>query len=92
MVQEATDYYNKMTSIVPHTLLNIWTKAITFAESRRMSDLSAMDILGAQVVVTNPDPLPVLNDSTASAHQWLNLALSIEERQYVFHHCKILDP
>lgn len=53
MLQEATDCYNKISSIVSETLLNTWNKAITSAESHRMSNLSVMDILGSKVVDTN---------------------------------------
>lgn len=84
MLHKATEYYNKMTSSVPNDLLNTWLEAITLAESRRKLDRTVMDILCAKSAQNDPQPLSLPDDSLVSADKWLHLALSIEERQYVF--------
>jgi hypothetical protein len=57
---------------------------MTSAENRRLEDPSAMDIIGAQEVhLPSSQSAPQPDRQTAAVHVWLNLALSIEERQYV---------
>lgn len=83
MVQETTQYYEQMLSVVPQALQLKWEAEITLAESQRLSKPSAMDIIGVRhtQAVGRSDPSPV--GSTGENVEWLDLALSIEERQYV---------
>lgn len=86
MVQTTSEYYTQFTSTVSASALKKWTKEITLAESRRLKDPRAMDIMRAH----QPEINSGLAESEADHNhlsgvgsQWLNLALSIEEKQYV---------
>ena len=87
MVHETSVYYAHFESTISATSLKKWTKAITSAESRRLVNPRAMDIIG----VHQPDRIANVAQSALDANrppavgtQWLDLALLIEERQYVF--------
>ena len=57
---------------------------MTSAESRRLDDPLAMDIIGAQEVDLPASESALRSDHrTTAVHAWLNLALFIEERQCV---------
>jgi hypothetical protein len=83
MVWETSLYYDQMSSTVPRALRNMWEVEITRAESQRVENPSVMDIIGAQEtqIDPGPDPIPTQSSRTRTDVQWLNLALSIEERQ-----------
>ena len=86
MVHSTSQYYTQFTSTISASALKIWTKEITSAESRRLKDPSAMDIMCAQQPDGIADPAQsgfTQTPLTGVGSQWLNLALSIEERQYV---------
>jgi hypothetical protein len=86
MVRTTSEYYAKFTSTISAGALKKWTQEIETAESRRLKNPKAMDIMGAH----QPEPSgdlgtsgTNLNHSSEKGNQWLQLALSIEERQYV---------
>jgi hypothetical protein len=84
MVQTTSEYYTKFTSTVSAGALKKWTKEIELAESKRLKDPSAMDIMRAHQTEMTADLAPSgtnQNRSSEAATQWLTLALSIEERQ-----------
>lgn len=83
MVRETSLYYDQMSSTVPRTLRIVWEAEITRAESQRVINPSVMDIIGARDTQINPssDPIPIQSSRARTDLQWLNLALSIEERQ-----------
>jgi hypothetical protein len=94
MVHKTSEYYTQFSSTVSAGALRQWTKDITSAESRRLKDPRAMDIMGAQKEV-NADPARSGSDPSrlpGIGTHWLNLALSIEERQYVFFICYLIIP
>jgi hypothetical protein len=87
MVHTTSEYYTQFTSTVSAGALKTWTKEIELAESRRLKDPRAMDIMRAHQPVFNTDPAESgsnPNRPTGVGGEWLNLALSIEEKQYVF--------
>jgi len=87
MVHTTSEYYSKFTLTVSAGALKKWTKEIELAESKRLKDPRAMDIMRAHQTELTAEPAPSgpsQNRSSAMATQWLNLALSIEERQYVY--------
>jgi len=89
MVYKTSEYYSQFTSTISAGTLKKWTKDITSAESQRFKDPSAMDIIGTQLHLhgVSHDPAqsrPNVNRSTGAALQWITLALSTEELQYVF--------
>ena len=61
----------------------MWEAEIARAESQRVKNPSVMDIIGAQETQIDPSLDPILTESCRARTdvQWLNLALSIEERQ-----------
>jgi hypothetical protein len=86
MVQTTSEYYTKFTSTISAGAVNKWTKEIETAESKRLKDPQAMDIMRAHQPELNADPGSTVtgpNRSSEVGNQWLQLALSIEERQYV---------
>ena len=84
MVHKTSSYYSQLSSTIPVASRKKWEKEMTLAESRRLEDPSAMDIIGAQEVdLPTADSALQPDRRTAAVHAWLNLALSIEERQYV---------
>jgi hypothetical protein len=84
MVHVTAEYYTKFTSTVSAGALRKWTKEIELAESKRLKDPSAMDIMRAhqtELIADLGPSGPTQNRSSEVATQWLTLALSIEERQ-----------
>lgn len=87
MVHKTLEYYTQFSSTISPGALKKWTKEITTAESQRLKNPRAMDIIGAHPHQVNADPAqsePTTNRLPGVGTEWLNLALSIEERQYVF--------
>jgi hypothetical protein len=58
-----------------------WTNEITSAERQRLKNPRAMDIIGAHHHSNSDSAGSVSNPSRLPQFQWLDLALSIEERQ-----------
>ena len=88
MVHKTSEYYTQLTSTISARDLNKWKKEITSAESRRLENPSAMDLIGVRQVGVNAGSGSRSGSNrsrlTGVGPQWLDLALSIEERQYVF--------
>ena len=85
MVHQTSAYYTKLSSTISARALQKWEQEIISAESQQLEDPRAMDIISTQVVDINAGsagsgPLP--SPLTGVVPEWLNLALSIEERQY----------
>jgi hypothetical protein len=85
MVEKTSKYYTQFTSTVSAGALRKWTKDMESAESRRLLDPTTMDIMGPHKDIEADPGQSGLEPSHLSSvgTQWLNLALSIEERQYV---------
>ena len=86
MVHTTSEYYTQFTSTVSAGALKKWTTEIESAESRRLEDPRAMDIMRAHQPEVTTDPAKLgsnPNRPTGVGSEWLNLALSIEEKQYV---------
>jgi hypothetical protein len=82
MVHKTSEYYSLFSSTVSASAIKKWTQDMTIAESRRLKNPEEMDIIGAQKHGFHAEPAP--NRLTLTGNEWLNLALSMEERQYVF--------
>ena len=84
MVHKTSEYYTQFSSTVSASSLNKWTKEITSAESRRLKNPRAMDIMRAHQHQVNADSAGSgFDPNCLTGSEWLNLAISIEERQYV---------
>ena len=89
MIQTTSEYYAKFTSTISTGAVKKWTKDIETAESKRLKDPRVMDIMRAHQPESSSDPGysgADPNRSSEMGNQWLQLALSIEERQYGFSH------
>jgi hypothetical protein len=86
MVHKTSEYYTQLSSSVPAGGVQKWEAEIISAESRRLDNPKAMDIVGVKPVILNAGSArlkPNSNRLTGAVSEWLELALSIEERQYV---------
>ena len=87
MIHTTSEYYTKFTSTLSAAALKKWTKEIETAESKRLNNPHVMDIMRAhQTELRSADPGlsgAEPNHSSELGTQWVNLALSIEDRQYV---------
>jgi hypothetical protein len=86
MVNKTSAYYTQFESTISPVAVRKWTKEITSAESRRLKNPRVMDIIGAHPHQNNAEPAQ--SESAPNLHagvgtEWLDLALSVEERQYV---------
>jgi hypothetical protein len=81
MVQDTIHYYDQMTSIVAPALKRKWEREIVQAEHQRLENPSCMDIIGAQNIQIRLGPSPATQAEMNT--EWLDLALAMEERQYV---------
>ena len=84
MVHTTSEFYNQFTSTISTQALKKWTKEITFAEAQRLKDPHVMDIMGARQPDVIVGPPESVTNSNRTGNQWLSLALSIEEKQYIF--------
>jgi hypothetical protein len=86
MVNKTSEYYTQLSSTMPASGVQKWEAEIKSAESRRLENPKAMDIVGVKPVILNAGSARLEPDSsrlTSAISEWLELALSIEERQYV---------
>lgn len=83
MVNKTTEYYEQFSSTISPGALKIWTNEITSAERQRLTNPRAMDIIGAKHLVGAGSADRASDPPRHPGSEWLELALSIEERQYV---------
>lgn len=82
MVLKTVTYFDNMSATIPTTARRTWEREISSAEKQRLTDPSGMDILAARDAdSTRTQPLPSLADDHRSVPAWLQMALSIQERQ-----------
>lgn len=95
MVRQTGLYYEQMSSSILASSRRTWEQEITLAESQRLRDPAAMDILGARTTENTTDSGPgqsSLAGPQGPGPKWLLLALSIEAQQYAllyFDRCTI---
>ena len=83
MVLKTSEYYTQLSSTISTAAQKKWEQEIKSAESRRLEHPHAMDIIGAQQVPIDAKSGSNPTGPMGVASRWLDLALSIEERQYV---------
>ena len=88
----AQRYYQKLVQGIQKNDLSKWENEIKNAEEIRLQDRSAMDILGAKVLIHVPAAAGEVeeNGNSASDVDWIQLALTIEEKQFVFYYFLLL--
>jgi hypothetical protein len=79
----AQSYFLKMTESIAVRDWHKWESEIKDAESRRLDEPSAMDILGARKAPED-DRTKHHNDHEMHTHteKWIQMAIDIEEKQY----------
>lgn len=84
MLDHAKTYYDNLTNQAGKTAVAKWTVDIERAELNRKKDVTCMDIYAAKLAETvsdTPAPVPGTRDSPSTS--WMELSLTIEEKQYV---------
>jgi hypothetical protein len=84
MVASAEEYFiNVSTGILPNVLAG-WEAEIVEAESRRLTDKAAMDIMKARAAATHHnDVVPGPDGPIEREEEWIKLGLTMQEKQYV---------
>ena len=80
MVRKTSDYYHQLSATIPESFRTKWEQDIKYAEAKRLQNPAAMDIIGTHKVDIIPRRAERHVHSQVGS-EWLNLALSIEERQ-----------
>ena len=81
---KALEYYQNLTESVSIAAINEWTDMVKNAEERRQNDISAMDIYAARINMGNEqDAQWPANYCTTAVEEWLDMAFTLEEQQYV---------
>lgn len=87
----ANRYYEKLVEGINEIDLRQWEKDITHAESNRLRERNVMDILGAKPLQRADTAANFQSDSghgSKSDDEWIQLAINIEEKQYVMQFVK----
>jgi len=84
MVLKTLEYYTQLSSTISAVAQKKWEQEITSAEHRQLKVPCVMDMISTQHVHVEAGSASDSNSPTGVGSRWLNLALSIEERQYVF--------
>lgn len=84
MAQTTSQYFEKLTSHVSMANREQWELEIRHAESCRLADPTAMDILRVQKPKQNREREPMLpmNERAYTlVEEWAQMALNVEEKQ-----------
>jgi hypothetical protein len=83
--QVANEYFEKLSATIDQKDIEKWLSEISNAESNRLETPEAMDVMGTRQVTAAGKSNPNLHshEETSPGEEWITLALTIEERQYV---------
>lgn len=81
MSSAADSYFNNLSAQISAVHRQVWENEIRSAEARRMTDPSAMDILGARPSVNTTGESRPAQEPMTPTEEIILLALSIEEQQ-----------
>jgi hypothetical protein len=87
MSLEAEKYFSRLTESAPMQLHQQWEKEIQDAEQHRLADPTVMDIL--QTRDAHYNNLSILDNEQQGctpAEKWIQMAIDIEEKQWVIHY------
>jgi hypothetical protein len=80
----AAKYYRELADSIDSADIDKWEIEVSTAESRRMTDRAVMDIIGARKDVPVPQPgIPRPNLARGTVLHWIQLAIELEEQQWV---------
>ena len=85
MLTETQWYYDNITSTLDPGLLRQYEAQIKNAEAARMENPEAMDIMASNGFKCNTSISPRSSVEDSPLLNWLQTALRLEERQYVFY-------
>jgi hypothetical protein len=89
MAARASEYFNNMGSGYPSELYTQWEQDITSAESQRMSNPAAMDILGASAQPAGRAPTKTSFSDNSAVEEWIQSAIDLEKMQCVVVICSL---
>jgi hypothetical protein len=80
----ACTFYTDIAGGIDAADMNKWEIEVTAAESTRMMDRSAMDLIGARKdVAAPPAETPARTSGRGSVFHWIQLAIELQEQQWV---------
>jgi hypothetical protein len=80
--EDAEEYYAKLCTTINSETISTWESEIKLAESNRLQNPAAMDILGSRLSERGTtDNMNSESSSNTSGQDWIMLGLSMEERQ-----------
>jgi hypothetical protein len=84
-LEQAKDYFEKLSSSVGSDDIQKWTREIFDAEKQRFQSPDAMDIMGTRNAAANKNDIPNAAEAEKNsfAEVWILLALTLEEKQCV---------
>lgn len=84
MSSEASTNFATLSALVKEQCCRQWQVDIEHAEANRFTDPAVMDILGAQPVSQNEqNPAEEMGKPASKVEQWIQIAIDIEEDQFV---------
>jgi hypothetical protein len=83
MAAKATEYFENMSQGYPSDLYTQWEQDITSAESERISNPAAMDILGASAQPAGQAHIQASSSDNSAIEEWIQMAIDLEKMQCV---------
>lgn len=81
---DAVEYLDGLEAMVDFQVVNEWRAEIMEAERTRLQDIKVMDIYKARIIKSpNLEDTNVGPEAHTAIEQWMDFALTIEEKQYV---------
>ena len=81
MSQSSNTYFNNIDAGVPETVRQQWEYEITVAESSRLKNPMAMDIMGVRDIRAEVETPPTIVVEATETEEWIQLALNLEKKQ-----------
>ena len=84
MAQDTAEYFSKFSSSISLQNTQQWEQEIKNAESTRLRNPAAMDIMG--ICETPHDEQPASTserNAQTSVEEWIQIAIDLEEKQWV---------
>jgi hypothetical protein len=82
--QEAEEYFDRLCTTLDKGDIQAWNAEISAAESKRFRTPDSMDMMGTRQVAAVMDVPDIADHQPNLGNDWIALALTVEERQYVF--------
>jgi hypothetical protein len=83
MAAKAAEYFENMNQGYPSDLYTQWEEDITSAESERISNPTAMDILGASAQPAGQAHTQASSSDNSAIEEWIQMAIDLEKIQCV---------